>query len=314
MRTLIIAEHTHTKLGKTTFNLVTAAKTFKQDIDILIAGFECDTAASEAASISGIKQILKADSKEYAHQLAENMADLVVKLAKNYTHILAPANTFGRNILPRAAALLDIQPVANVMRIVSPDTFARPVYAGNAIKTVKSKQPLHILTIRPTNFTAASRNEYDTEDADIITVSGTGDKGLSTYLRRVLSDSRHPPLSHAAIVVAGGKALASKTNFKLIEDLAETLDGAVGATRSAVDAGYIANEHQIGQTGQVIAPDLYIAAGISGAPQHVSGIKDSKTIIAINTDKDAPIFNMADYGIKGDLFNILPELIKRLKN
>lgn len=310
MSILIIADHSHTELNTTTLNVATAALALKeQNIHILIAGFNCQNAAEKAAQITGVTQVIKADAKDYAHLNPENIALLVSELAKDYAFIMAPANTFGRNILPRAAALLDIQPISNVTEIIAPNTFKRPIYAGNAIATLQSDQEKNILTIRTTNFEPAPITE---NKAEILETQSKGSLSLSNFIEQSLTDNEHPPLSNARIVIGGGKALGSKTNFQMIEDLARTLGGAIGATRAAVDAGYISNDVQIGQTGQVIAPDLYIAIGISGAIQHVSGIKDSKTIIAINTDKEAPIFSVANYGLEADLFEVIPELIKRL--
>jgi electron transfer flavoprotein alpha subunit len=309
MRILLIAEHDNAHLKQATLNTVTAALKIGGDIDILVAGQNCAAVGAEAAKIPGIKKVMVADDAIYQHELAENMAALVVKTGTGYSHILAPATTTGKNMLPRAAALLDSQMLSDVSAIESPDTFVRPIYAGNAFATVQSKDKIKVMTIRTTGFDAAPASGGN---ATVGNIASAGDTGLTSFVGQQITKSERPELTSAKIVVSGGRGLGSTENFKLIEALADKLGAAVGASRAAVDAGFVPNDYQVGQTGKVVAPDLYIAVGISGAIQHLAGMKDSKVIVAINKDADAPIFQVADYGLVQDLFTALPELTKAI--
>ncbi len=309
MTILVIAEHDNKSLKSATLNTLGAAKKLGGDIHVLVAGSGCDGAAQAAAKAEGVSKVLKADGTEFAHGLAENIAPVIVGIAKNYSHILAPATTFGKNILPRAAALLDVQQISDVSGIIDADTFERPVYAGNAIATVKSKDTIKIITVRGTGFDPSSPNG---SDAAIENVSGKGDAGSSKFVGQELTKSERPELTAAKIVVSGGRGVGSKENFAIIEKLADKIGGAVGASRAAVDAGFAPNDYQVGQTGKIVAPNLYLAIGISGAIQHLAGMKDSKVIVAINKDGEAPIFQVADYGLVGDLFQVIPELESKL--
>jgi electron transfer flavoprotein alpha subunit len=309
MSILVIAEHDHSSLKPVTLNVVSAAKAIGGDIHVLVAGANCGAAADEAAKIDGVSKVLKADDAALSHRLAENMAPIIVKMAESYSHILFPATTFGKNVAPRAAALLDTQQVSDITGVVDADTFVRPIYAGNAIATVKSSDSLKVITVRGTAFDPAAA---EGGSASVEDVSTEGDSGLSSFVKQELSESDRPELTAADVVVSGGRALGSSENFEMIEKLADKLGGAVGASRAAVDAGYVSNDYQVGQTGKVVAPQLYIAIGISGAIQHLAGMKDSKVIVAINKDEEAPIFNIADYGLVGDLFEIVPELTEKL--
>lgn len=309
MTILVIAEHNNAALNPATLNTVGAALKLGGDIHILVAGSGCGTVAQQAGKIAGVTKVITADAPTLAHLLAEDVAPVIVGLAKNYTHVLAPATTFGKNVLPRAAALLDTQQISEVTAIESPDTFQRPVYAGNAIATVKSSDAIKLLTIRTTGFDPAPA---EGGSAAIENAGAPAPSGLSSFVGEKLVKSERPELAAAKIVVSGGRGLGSAENFALIEKLADKIGAAVGASRAAVDAGYVSNDRQVGQTGKVVAPDLYIAVGISGAIQHLAGMKDSKIIVAINKDPDAPIFTVADYGIVGDLFQIVPELESKL--
>jgi len=310
MTILVLAEHDNKTLKPSTLHTIGAAIKLGQPITVLVVGQDCAAVAGAAAAVSGVSEVLYADDAAYAHFLAENMASLIAKLAPTYTHILAPATSFGRNILPRAAGLCDVAQISDIMGIDSADTFTRPIYAGNAIATVQSKDKIKFITVRSTAFDAASAAGGT---AAIKKINGAGDSGLSSFVSAALSKSERPELTAARIVVSGGRGVGSGENFKtVIEPLADKLGAAVGASRAAVDAGFVPNDYQVGQTGKVVAPDLYIAIGISGAIQHLAGMKDSKTIVAINKDPDAPIFAVADYGIVGDLFVIVPELMKSL--
>jgi electron transfer flavoprotein alpha subunit len=308
MTVLLIAEHDNTHIKPATLNAVTAAAKLG-DVDILIAGQGCAAAAAEAAKIAGVKKVLVADDAACAHQLAENVAALVVKLAPAYTHILAPSTTTGKNMLPRAAALIDTQMISDISGIVSADTFIRPVYAGNAFATVQSKDKIKVLTVRLTAFTPAVATGGN---AVIENVMGASDTGLTQFVGQQLTKSERPELTAARIIVSGGRGMGNAENFKLIDAVADKLGAAVGASRAAVDAGFVPNDYQVGQTGKVVAPELYIAVGISGAIQHLAGMKDSKVIVAINKDPEAPIFQVADYGLVQDLFTALPELSAKL--
>ncbi len=309
MTILVIAEHNHSAVKPVTLNVVAAARKIDSDVHLLVVGTDCGGAADAAAKIHGVTKVLKCDSPEYQKRLAENMAPLIESLAGEYSHILAPATTFGKNVMPRVAAKLDTQQISDITAIHDADTFERPVYAGNAIATVKSSDDKKIITVRGTAFdpVAAEGGSASVED-----VAAAGDSGLSSFVKQELSESDRPELTAAEIVVSGGRGVGSGENFDLIEKLADKLGAAVGASRAAVDAGYVPNDYQVGQTGKVVAPQLYIAVGISGAIQHLAGMKDSKIIVAINKDEEAPIFGVADYGLVGDLFDIVPELTEKL--
>ncbi|MDE1900470.1 MAG: FAD-binding protein [Alphaproteobacteria bacterium] len=310
MTTLILAEHDNAHLKPSTLHTIAAAAKLGAPVAVLVAGQNCAAVAAEAAAVTGIAEVLHADNAAYANFLAENVAALVAKLAPSYAHILAPATSFGKNILPRAAGLCDCAVVSDIIAIEGTDTFVRPIYAGNAIATVKSTDKIKFITVRSTAFDAATATGGN---AAVKAVDGAGDAGLSAFVGAELSKSERPELTAARIVVSGGRGVGSGENFKMvIEPLADKLGAAVGASRAAVDAGYVPNDYQVGQTGKVVAPDLYIAAGISGAIQHLAGMKGSKVIVAINKDPDAPIFAVADYGIVGDLFDVVPALTSKL--
>lgn len=309
MSVLIVAEHDNAALKPATLNTLTAAGQLGGDVDVLVVGADCASAAAAAAKLPGVAKILVADSAEYAHALAENVAPLIVTLAANYSHVLAPATTFGKNIMPRAAALLDVQQISDISSIEGPDTFVRPIYAGNAMATVQSTDPIKVLTIRATAFDPAPE---EGGSAAIENVAASGDTGLSSFAGQQLTKSERPELTTAGIVISGGRGMQSGENFAMLERIADKLGAAVGASRAAVDAGYVPNDYQVGQTGKVVAPDLYIAVGISGAIQHLAGMKDSKVIVAINKDEEAPIFQIADYGLVADLFQAIPELEQAL--
>ncbi len=309
MSILILAEHNNSEIASATLHTVTAAAQIGGNIHILIAGSNCDGAAQAAAKINGISKVIKADAENLAHPLAEEIAPIIVDLAKNYTHILTPATTYGKNILPRAAALLDVQQISDILSVESDDTFTRPVYAGNAIATVKSSDPIKLITVRSTTFEAANA---EGGNAAIEEHNAPSASAISSFVSAELSKSERPELTSAKVVVSGGRGVGSEENFALIDKLADKLGAAVGASRAAVDAGYVPNDYQVGQTGKVVAPDLYIAVGISGAIQHLAGMKDSKVIVAINKDEDAPIFSVADYGLVADLFDAVPELESKL--
>ncbi len=309
MSILILAEHDHKSIKPVTLNVVTAARKIDADVHVLVAGTDCAAAAEAASKIHGVTKVLKCDAPELSHRLAENVAPIIVDLADSYSHILAPASTFGKNVMPRVAALLDTQQISDISAIHDADTFDRPFYAGNAIATVKSSDAKKIITVRGTAFDPV---DADGGNATIEDVASKGDAGLSSFVKQELSESDRPELTAAKIVVSGGRGVGSGENFDLIEKLADKLGAAVGASRAAVDAGYVPNDYQVGQTGKVVAPELYIAVGISGAIQHLAGMKDSKYIVAINKDEEAPIFGVADYGLVGDLFDIVPELTEKL--
>ena len=308
MSSLVIAEHDNVELKPSTLNTVTAAATLGNDIDLLVAGKDCGPIADEGAKIDGIKRVWLANAPEYEYQLAENMALIIADLAPSYTHIFAPSSTFGKNLRPRAAALVDVQQISDIVAIESEDTFVRPIYAGNAMATVRSSDPVKLVTVRTTAFKAAQTNGSAKQEL----ADSKGDTGLSGFVKRELSKSERPELTAATVIVSGGRGMQNGENFVLLEALADKLGAAVGASRAAVDAGFVPNDYQVGQTGKIVAPDLYIAVGISGAIQHLAGMKDSKVIVAINKDADAPIFQIADYGIVGDLFKVIPELTEAL--
>jgi electron transfer flavoprotein alpha subunit len=309
MAILVYAEHDNAELKPATLNAVTAAKAMGGDIEILVAGDGCDAVVEAAAKVAGVAKVLLAKDAAYKDQLAENVAPLIAKLAPAYSHVVAPATTTGKNIMPRAAALLDTQQVSDIIEVESADTFVRPIYAGNAMATVQSTDAIKLITVRTTTFEPA---EESGGSASIEAVEATGDAGLSSFEGAALSSSERPELTTARIVISGGRGMQSGDNFKLLEEVADILGAAVGASRAAVDAGYVPNDYQVGQTGKVVAPDLYVAVGISGAIQHLAGMKDSKVIVAINKDEEAPIFQVADYGLVADLFEAIPELEKEL--
>ncbi len=311
MKILIIAEHNQQMLKSAVNNTLTAAKELNFPIDLLIMGKDCQKVANEAAALPNIEKIFVADNDVYEHQLAENCAQLVATFAKDYNYILAGATTFGKNLLPRVAALLDVAMISDVIKINSPDTFVRPIYAGNILATVQSQDKLKILSIRTTAF--APTKSTAEKKAIIEKITEVVPNNLSRFENQTLTESARPELSSAHIIISGGRGLKSAENFKLLETIADRLGAAIGASRAAVDAGFVPNDYQVGQTGKVVAPDLYIAVGISGAIQHLAGMKDSKVIVAINNDPDAPIFQVADYGLVADLFKALPELETELE-
>jgi electron transfer flavoprotein alpha subunit len=306
MTTLLLAEHDNQALNEATMRALTAAKALGGEVHVLVAGKGARAVADEAATLEGVSKVLLADSDALAHALAEPLADLIVSIAGPYDNLVAAATTTGRNVLPRVAALLDMMQVSDVTEVISADTFRRPSYAGNAIQTVRSKDAKKILTVRTSAFAAAAAGGAA---APIEEVAAPADSGLSVFVEDRLSGSERPELASAKIIISGGRAMGSKEKFmEVILPIADKLGAAVGASRAAVDAGYAPNDWQVGQTGKIVAPDLYIACGISGAIQHLAGMKDSKVIVAINKDEEAPIFQVADYGLVGDLFQILPEL------
>ena len=305
MSILVICDHDGAALGAATLNAVTAATQIGGDIDLLVIGHNIGDIAQAAASVAGVANVLTADSAELANGLAENVAPVILALADNYSHIMAPATTSGKNILPRVAAMKDVAQISDIISVEDANTFKRPIYAGNAIATVKSDEALKIITVRATSFEAAAETGGS---ASVTSVSASGDAGLSSYEKSELSSSERPELTSAGIVVSGGRGMQDGSNFTMLEKVADKLGAAVGASRAAVDAGFVPNDYQVGQTGKVVAPDLYIAVGISGAIQHLAGMKDSKVIVAINKDDEAPIFQVADYGLVADLFDAVPEL------
>jgi electron transfer flavoprotein alpha subunit len=309
MRTLVIAEHDNAAIKPAVLNTVAAAAKIGGDIDVLVAGSHCGSAAQAAARIAGVKKVLVADAPYYAHSLAENLAALIVSIAKNYTHVLAPATSFGKNVLPRVAALLDVAQVSDIIKVESPDTFVRPIYAGNALATVQSGDTVKVITVRSTGFDAVAA---EGGAAAVENISAGADTGLSSLVGQELTKSERPELTAARIIVSGGRGMGNGENFKILEALADKLGAAVGASRAAVDSGFVPNDYQVGQTGKIVAPELYIAVGISGAIQHLAGMKDSKVIVAINKDGEAPIFQVADYGLVADLFQAVPELTSQL--
>lgn len=309
MAVLVVADHDNSAIVPIILNTVTAAAAISSDVHVLVAA-EGSAAAAEAAEIAGVSKVLAADSGDYAHQLAENIAPLVVGLAGGYSHILFPSNTSGKNIAPRVAALLDVAQISDIVEVVSEDTFVRPIYAGNAMATVQSSDSVKVITVRGTAFAAAGA---EGGNAAIDAIDVADNSGLSSFVSAELTKSERPELTAARVIISGGRGLQSGENFEIIEKVADKLGAAVGASRAAVDAGYKPNDYQVGQTGKVVAPELYIAVGISGAIQHLAGMKDSKVIVAINKDEEAPIFTVADYGLVGDLFKIIPELDEELE-
>jgi electron transfer flavoprotein alpha subunit len=308
MSILVVAEHDNSELKPATLNAVTAAQELG-DVTILVAGQNCASVGEQAAKVAGVAKVVVADDAAFADGLAENLSSLLVDLASGYSHLLAPATTSGKNIMPRVAALLDVAQISEITEVVDADTFVRPVYAGNAMATVKSADSPKVITVRGTAFEAAAT---EGGSAAIESVSGGGDQGVSSFVGQELTKSERPELTSASVIISGGRGMQSGDNFPLLEEIADKLNAAVGASRAAVDAGYVPNDYQVGQTGKVVAPDLYIAVGISGAIQHLAGMKDSKVIVAINKDEEAPIFQIADYGLVADLFEALPQLSAEL--
>ena len=309
MASLVIAEHDNAALKDATHKTVTAAAAISSPVHVLVAGENCAAVAEAAARIAGVEKVLLADAPAYARQLAEPMEALILSLVDSYDAILAPATTTGKNILPRVAAKLDVGQISEILKVVSPDTFERPIYAGNAVETLQAPgRAKKVITVRTTAFAAAAEGG----SAAIEKIAAAADPGTSKFASEALSKSERPELTSARIVISGGRGLGSKENFKLLDSIADKLHAAVGASRAAVDAGFVPNDYQVGQTGKAVAPDLYIAVGISGAIQHLAGMKDSRKIVAINKDEEAPIFQVADYGLVGDLFKILPELDEEL--
>lgn len=304
MAILVYAEHDNQHLKSETHKLVTAASKMGDELHVLVAGSGCAAVAGQAAAIQGVAKVLVADNGAYGHQLAENISALVVELGKGYSHVLAAATTTGKNFMPRVAALLDVAQISDIIDVESADTFVRPIYAGNAIATVQSSDAIKVVTVRTAAFDAAGEgNSAATESVDVAV-----DAGVSEFVDEQLTESERPELTAADVIISGGRGMQNGDNFSLLEGIADKLGAAIGASRAAVDAGFVPNDMQVGQTGKIVAPQLYIAVGISGAIQHLAGMKDSKVIVAINKDEEAPIFQVADYGLVGDLFEVLPEL------
>jgi len=316
MPILVIAEHDNKNLKGATGHTVSAAAAISGEIHVLVAGASCRPVAEEAAKLAGITNVLLAEAPALEHAAAEDLAALVISVANGYSHVLAPATTFGKNLLPRVAALLDVAQISDITAVIAPDTFERPIYAGNAIARVRSKDAIKVITVRGTAFPSAKLGEGAA--APIETIAAPGTTGLSHFVGAEIAQLARPELTAARIIVSGGRGMQSGENFKILESLADKLGAAVGASRAAVDSGFVPNDYQVGQTGKIVAPELYIAVGISGAIQHLAGMKDSKVIVAINKDEEAPIFQVADYGLVGDLFQIVPaldaELAKKLAN
>ena len=309
MSILVIAEHDNQNLSPATFNTISASKKIGSDIDILVAGSGCADIGKQSSQIPDVKSVLVADSEEYKDFVAENLSALIISLSKDYTHIIAPSTTTGKNFMPRVAALLDVMQISDIIKVIDETTFQRPIYAGNALSTVKSNDKIKIITVRTTAFEACP----DTGgSAEINSVNGIGETDKSRFIKSELSSSERPELTSAKIVISGGRGMQDGSNFEMLEKVADKLGAAVGASRAAVDAGFVPNDYQVGQTGKVVAPELYIAVGISGAIQHLAGMKDSKVIVAINKDEDAPIFQVADYGVVTDLFDAVPELESKI--
>ena len=309
MSILVIAEHDNQELKSSTLNVVTAAQALGSEIDILVAGSDCSSVAESATKIPSINKVLMADSEAYKNCLAENVGSLIGDIGTNYTHILAAATSNGKNCLPRAAALLDVAQISDISAVVSEDTFERPIYAGNCIATVQSSDSIKVITVRTTSFDSS---ESEGGTASVETISENTDLGVSSFVKEEVAESDRPELTSADIVISGGRGMQNGDNFSLLEGIADKLGAAIGASRAAVDSGFVPNDMQVGQTGKIVAPNLYIAVGISGAIQHLAGMKDSKVIVAINKDEEAPIFQIADYGLVADLFEALPELESKL--
>ena len=309
MSVLVIAEHDNAALAAATFNTIAAARELGDDVHVLVAGVGCAGVADAAARTMGVDKVRVADAPAYANQLAENLATLIAGIASDYSHVLIAATKAGKNVLPRAAALLDVSPISDISGIESADTFVRPIYAGNAIATVQSSDAIKLISVRATSFDPVAE---EGGGAVVENIEPPGDSGLSAFVGQDLTQSERPELTSARIVISGGRGMQSGENFALLEEVADRLGAAVGASRAAVDAGFVPNDYQVGQTGKVVAPDLYIAVGISGAIQHLAGMKESKVIVAINKDEEAPIFQVADYGLVADLFQAVPELSAEL--
>ena len=305
MKTLVIAEHDNASLKAATLNAVAAACALGGDVDILVAGAGCGAAADAAAQVPGVSKVICADNAAYEHQLAENVSLLVAELGADYDNLLAPSTANGKNVMPRVAALLDVGQISDILSVESADTFTRPIYAGNVIATVQSSDSKKVITVRTTAFDAVAA---EGGSASVEACSAAHDAGVSQFIREEVAVSDRPELTAASVVISGGRGMQNGDNFSLLEGIADKLNAAIGASRAAVDAGFVPNDYQVGQTGKIVAPDLYIAVGISGAIQHLAGMKDSKVIVAINKDEDAPIFQVADYGLVADLFEALPEL------
>jgi electron transfer flavoprotein alpha subunit len=305
MGILIVAEHDNNSIRPAVLNTVTAAQKIGGELHLVVVGHGCRGAAEQAAKINGVAKVIVIESEACAHPLAEEVANVIVPLAKGYSHVLAPATSFGKNVMPRVAAMLDVAQISDITAIESEDTFVRPIYAGNALATVQSSDAIKVITVRSTGFDAASGEGGSASIEDGVTQTPTG---LSSLVGQELTKSARPELTAARIIVSGGRGMGSGENFAMLEQLADKLGAAVGASRAAVDSGFVPNDYQVGQTGKVVAPELYIAVGISGAIQHLAGMKDSKVIVAINKDEEAPIFQVADYGLVGDLFEVIPQL------
>jgi electron transfer flavoprotein alpha subunit len=310
MAVLVIAEHDNKSVKGATLNTVAAAQKCGGDIHVLVAGSGAGDAAKAAGAIAGVAKVLHADAPHLADFLAENVAQLVVSIAKGYSHVLAPSTSNGKNVTPRVAALLDVQQISDIIAVDAADTFVRPIYAGNALATVQSKDPIKVITVRTTGFDAVAATGGS---AVVESLAPVPDSGLSSFIGREVQKSERPELTAAKIIVSGGRGMGSGENFKLLEPLADKLNAAMGASRAAVDAGFVPNDWQVGQTGKIVAPELYIAIGISGAIQHLAGMKDSRVIVCVNKDEEAPIFSVADYGIVGDLFQVVPQIVEELK-
>lgn len=309
MGILVVAEHDNATLKGATLNTIAAAQAIGGDVNVLVAGEGCDAAAEAASKVAGVAKVLVADNAAYKYQLAEGMGDLVAELGKDYSHILASATTTGKDFLPRAAALLDVNMISEITAVVSADTFARPIYAGNAIATIQSSDAVKVITVRSTGFDPVAA---EGGSASVENVTATADEGISSFVAEELAKSDRPELAGAEIVISGGRGMQNGENFEMLYKVADKLGAAVGASRAAVDAGFVPNDMQVGQTGKIVAPSLYVAIGISGAIQHLAGMKDSKVIVAINKDEEAPIFQVADYGLVADLFDAVPELEGKL--
>ena len=309
MSILVIAEHDNIELKGATLNTITAAREMGSEIELLVAGFSCDKVVEKACKIPHINKVLVADKKTYENFLAENIGSLVAKIGSNYSHILAPATSNGKNFMPRIAALLDVAQISEIISVQSVDTFERPIFAGNCIATVKSSDPIKVITVRATGF---DNCESEGGSAPIENLDLDINLGISNFIKEEIAESDRPELTAADIVISGGRGMQNGENFRLLEGIADKLGAAIGASRAAVDSGFVPNDMQVGQTGKIVAPSLYIAVGISGAIQHLAGMKDSKVIVAINKDEEAPIFQVADYGLVADLFDALPELESKL--
>ena len=309
MSILIIAEHDNNELKGATLNTVAAGAVIGGDIDILVAGTDCGSVAEAASQVPGVRKVLVADKESYKNSLAENVGNLVAELAEGYSHVLAPATTNGKNFMPRVAAKLDVSQISDISAVISEDTFERPIYAGNCIATVQSSDSIKVITVRTTGFDAC---EASGGSAELTAIDNDTDAGVSSFVKEEIAESDRPELTAADVVISGGRGMQNGDNFSLLNGIADKLGAAIGASRAAVDSGFVPNDMQVGQTGKIVAPDLYIAVGISGAIQHLAGMKDSKVIVAINKDEEAPIFQVADYGLVADLFDALPELESKL--